>query len=83
MGSRSSGGWSRWPARLFWIGLLIVAVGAAGDVLHHTLPAGLGDNLDLLLSADGGHAHLVTLAGMLLTVSGLSATAAQRHPPIE
>lgn len=78
-----SGGWSRWPARLFWIGLLIVAAGAAGDVLHHTLPADLGNNLNLLLGADGGRAHLVTLVGMLLTVLGLSAHAGQRHPPVE
>jgi hypothetical protein len=80
---RSGGGWQRWPARLFWIGLLIVAAGAAGDVLHHTLPVGLSSDLNLLLGADGGRAHLITLAGMVLTVVGLSATAAQRHPPVE
>jgi hypothetical protein len=62
---------------------LIVAAGAAGDVLHHTLPAGLSSDLNLLLGADGGRAHLLTLAGMLLTVVGLSATAVQRHPPVE
>ena len=80
---RSGGGWQRWPARLFWIGLLIVTAGAAGDVLYHTLPADLSSDLNLLLGADGGRAHVLTLAGMLLTVAGLSATAVQRHPPVE
>ena len=81
VGNRGGGGWSRWPARLFWIGLLIVAAGAAGDILHHTLPTNLGNDLNLLLGADGGRAHLVTLAGMLLTVCGLSFHVGQRHPP--
>ncbi|HYI16503.1 MAG TPA: hypothetical protein VEX37_13995 [Thermomicrobiales bacterium] len=80
MGSSGTGGWQRWPARLFWIGLLIVAVGAAGDVLYHSLPANLANDLDLLLGADGGRAHLVTLVGMVLTVVGLSAHTTQRHP---
>ena len=79
MNGRGSGVWPRWPARLFWIGLLIVAVGAAGDVLHHTLSANLSGDLNLLLGADGGRAHLVTLVGMLLTVLGLSFHAGQRH----
>jgi hypothetical protein len=83
VGSRSSGGWSRWPARLFWIGLLIVAAGAAGDVLYHALPTSLTGDLNLLLGADGGRAHLVTLVGMILTVVGLSAHAGQRHPPLK
>ena len=79
MEHRSSGGRSWWPARLFWIGLLIVAAGAVGDVLHHSLPASLSNDLNLLLGADGGRAHLVTLAGMLLTVIGLSFYAGQRN----
>lgn len=77
MDTSGGGGWSCWPARLFWIGLLIVAAGAAGDILHHTLAASLGNDLNLLLGADGGRAHFVTLVGMLLNVTSLSAHVGQ------
>jgi hypothetical protein len=79
--SRSGGGWQRWPAWLFWIGLLIVTAGAAGDVLHHTLPGDLAGSLSPLLGSDGGRAHLVTLLGMVLTVIGLGVHAGDRRPP--
>ena len=61
-----------WPGWLFRIGLAIVAAGAAGDILHHTLPAHLGHDISPLLGADGGRAHLMTLAGMILTLLGVS-----------
>jgi hypothetical protein len=83
VGDHRGGGWLSQPVRLFWIGLLIVAVGAAGDILHHTLPAGIGHGLNPLLGADGGRAHLVTLVGMVLTVLGLGIHTGHRHPPAE
>jgi hypothetical protein len=63
--------------------LLIVAAGAVGDILHHALPAGVAGDLAPLLGADGGRAHLVTFAGMLLAVLGLSVLPWQRHPPAD
>jgi hypothetical protein len=71
----------QWPARLFWIGLLIVAAGAAGDILHHALPAHLSSDLNLFLGPDGGRAHLLTLVGMILTMLGLGSFASHRHQP--
>jgi hypothetical protein len=59
--------------------LLIVATGAVGDILHHALPADLARDLAFLLGADGGRAHLVTFAGMLLVVFGLSVRPRQRR----
>jgi hypothetical protein len=81
MSSQSGGGWQRWPAWLFWIGLMIVAAGAAGDVLHHALPGNLTDGLSPLLGSDGGRAHLMTLVGMVLTVIGLGAHTGSHGTP--
>jgi hypothetical protein len=51
-------------------GLLVVVVGGGADVLHHALPqAALG--LAPYLGHDGGTAHALTFAGMVVTMLGV------------
>jgi hypothetical protein len=57
--------------RLMVLGLVVVAVGGGADVLHHALPAAAAVDLAPYLGNDGGNAHAVTFAGMLLTMAGL------------
>jgi hypothetical protein len=60
---------SRMP-RLMQAGLVVVALGGAADVLHHALPAAALD-LAPYLGHEGGVAHAVTFAGMVVTMLGL------------
>ncbi len=79
MTRRAGGGRpARWPAWLFRTGLLVVALGAAGDVLHHALPT-LAGPLAPLLGAEAERAHLVTLVGMVLTVVALAGVESRRR----
>ncbi|MCO5176246.1 MAG: hypothetical protein M9890_04620 [Thermomicrobiales bacterium] len=64
-----------WPAWLFRIGLLIFALGAAGDFLHHLLP-GIAAQMTFVLGSEGERAHLITLVGMLVVAAALFALAA-------
>jgi len=56
--------------RLMQVGLLVVAVGGGADVLHHALPAA-ALALGPYLGHDGGTAHALTFAGMVVTMLGL------------
>lgn len=69
---------ARWAAWLFRTGLLVVALGAAGDVLHHALPA-LAEPFISLIGVEGERAHLVTLVGMVLIVVALAGTESRRR----
>jgi hypothetical protein len=55
--------------RLMQAGLVVVALGGAADVAHHALPAAL--DLAPYLGHEGGVAHAVTFAGMVVTMLGL------------
>jgi hypothetical protein len=57
--------------RLMLAGLVVVAAGGGADVLHHALPAAEAVDLAPYLGHDGGVAHAVTFAGMVLTMAGL------------
>ncbi|MDE3074963.1 MAG: hypothetical protein KGJ86_05995 [Chloroflexota bacterium] len=68
---------------LFLAGLIIFALGAAGDLTYHALeqvgpmPLGraqqtlMGVRAQAVFGEDGQYAHLVTLAGMVVTVAGV------------
>ena len=55
-----------WLTRL---GLLVLLLGAAGDLTFHALPETAA--LQPLLGADGYRAHLVTFVGMLVMLVGV------------
>jgi hypothetical protein len=56
--------------RMMLAGLAVVAVGGTADVVHHVLPAAALD-LAPYLGHEGGAAHAVTFAGMVVTMLGL------------
>ena len=72
--------------RLMLAGLLVVAVGGAADVAYHALPAATALGLAPYLGHEGGAAHVVTFAGMVLTMVGMFsrrfASAASRPMPV-
>jgi hypothetical protein len=51
------------------LGLLVLLLGAAGDLTFHALPETAA--LQPLLGGDGYYAHLVTFAGMLVMLIGV------------
>jgi hypothetical protein len=80
---------------LMRLGVLIVVVGGALDLLYHAAPPWWAMRLDVVLGADGAGAHLLTLCGMVVTLVGLfayrasariahaKATPAEGRPTIE
>jgi hypothetical protein len=56
---------------LMRVGLLLFALGAGFDVLYHAAPAADAALLETFLGNGGYWAHLLTLAGMLISVIGL------------
>ncbi len=67
---------------LFVAGLLVLFIGAAGDLTYHGLHQGNAmfrsapqqaseRDLDAIFGRDGSRAHLVTLGGMVVTVAGV------------
>lgn len=67
---------------IFAAGLLVLGLGAAGDLTYHVLDQGtpmfrngqqlaVHQELQSVFGRDGQRAHLVTLAGMVLTVGGV------------
>jgi hypothetical protein len=73
---------------LILAGMLLLGVGGASDIAYHAMaPAhhsgqvatGLPGNAEALFGADGQRAHLVTLAGMGLTLGGVIASGARRR----
>ncbi len=56
----------RWRVSpLILAGLMLVAVGGAGDVAHHGLPRELSVTIDPLVGGDGHRAHFALFLGML------------------
>jgi hypothetical protein len=55
------------------LGVLILVIGGALDVLYHTAPPVWATQLDVVLGPDGVVAHLMTLFGMVVTLVGLFA----------
>ena len=51
-------------------GLVLVFAGAAADAFHLLAPA-LPPAASALVGVDGGHAHLLTMLGMLVAIIGL------------
>jgi hypothetical protein len=58
---------------LMRLGVLILAIGGALDLLFHATPPGWTMQLDGYLGTDGVGAHLLTLLGMVVTLLGLFA----------
>ena len=57
---------ARWRVSpLVLAGLLLMALGGAGDVAHHALPPGLSATVDPLVGMDGHRAHFAAFLGML------------------
>ncbi len=56
---------------LMRLGLIILLIGAALDMFYHLAPASWVDTATVLLGRDGYNAHLVTLVGMLVMMTGL------------
>ncbi len=50
------------------------AIGAGMDLLYHLSPQAWLNVLEIYLGKDGYNAHLVTFAGMLVTVIGVFST---------
>jgi hypothetical protein len=46
-------------------GVVLMALGGAGDVAHHALPHALSVSIDPLVGSDGHRAHLAAFLGML------------------
>ncbi len=59
--------------RLMQLGLVILVVGGALDILFHASPSAWTPSIEAYLGPDGYYAHLVTLAGMVTTLVGLFA----------
>ncbi len=67
-------------------GVLVCGVGAAGDIAYHTAvpqhphPTESADaaRTEALFGPDGQRAHIVTLAGMVLTLAGIVAGGLER-----
>ena len=58
---------------LMRLGVLILVIGGALDLLYHAAPPGWAMQLDVGLGPDGVIAHLMTLFGMVVTLVGLFA----------
>ena len=58
---------------LMRLGVLILVIGGALDLLYHAAPLGWTMQLDGYLGTDGVGAHLLTLLGMVVTLLGLFA----------
>ncbi len=56
---------------LMRLGLLILIVGGALDIVYHTAPQAWMGTLNLYLGYEGSRAHLVTFIGMALTLVGV------------
>jgi hypothetical protein len=56
---------------LMRLGVVILAIGGALDLLYHAAPPGWSMQLDGYLGTDGVGAHLLTLLGMVVTLLGL------------
>ena len=56
---------------LMRLGVLILAIGGALDVLYHAAPSLWAMQLDVVLGSNGVAAHLMTLFGMVVTLLGL------------
>jgi hypothetical protein len=57
--------------RLFHFGLAILGLGGAGDLAYHLSPPPLAGSLETVLGAGADRAHLVTLVGMVVLLSGV------------
>ncbi len=53
------------------VGLLVFALGAGFDILYHAAPASDAALLETFLGHGGYWVHVLTLAGMLVSVIGL------------
>ena len=58
---------------LMRLGVLILVIGGALDVLYHTAPPVWAIQLEVVLGPEGVIAHLMTLIGMVVTLVGLFA----------
>ncbi len=56
---------------LMRLGLLILIVGGALDIVYHTAPPAWMNTLNFYLGSEGSRAHLVTFIGMALTLAGV------------
>ncbi len=56
---------------LMKVGLIVLAIGAALDILYHTAPLVWTPMLTLYLGEEGSRAHLITFLGMALTLAGV------------
>jgi hypothetical protein len=56
---------------LMRLGLAVLLAGGALDVLFHAAPASWTPILEIVLGEHGALAHLVTLAGMVVTLIGV------------
>lgn len=54
-----------------WLGLAAFALGAAGDIAHHTIESLLPSGLERLLGPEAVNAHMVTLFGMVAIMVGV------------
>ena len=64
---------------LMRIGLLLLAAGGSLDIIHHTAPLASTMHLRDYPSGDELLAHVVTLAGMVVTLLGLLMRPSRRH----
>jgi len=58
---------------LMRLGVLILVIGGALDLLYHAAPPGWAVQLDVVVGPEGVIAHLMTLFGMVVTLLGLFA----------
>ena len=58
---------------LMRLGVLILVIGGALDLLYHTAPPVWAIQLNVVLGPEGVVAHLMTLFGMVVTLVGLFA----------
>jgi hypothetical protein len=54
---------------LFGLGGVLVCLGGLGDIVHHVAPS--AQFLAPFVGADGVRGHILTLAGMLLALTGV------------
>ena len=58
---------------LMRLGVLILVIGGALDLLYHAAPPPWAMQLDVVVGSEGVIAHLMTLFGMVVTLLGLFA----------
>jgi hypothetical protein len=69
---------------LMHVGVLILVIGGALDVLYHAAPPGWAIQLDVVLGSQAVVTHLMTLFGMVVTLVGLFGhRASARIVPVE